>query len=201
MSNKSGKGASFERFVCVQLSEWWSKGRRQDIFWRTSMSGGRATVRSKKGKATFGAYGDITAVDPIGRPLTEYCTIELKRGYRDTNFGDSLDKATGKGPTPWERFVTQAIREKEPKARHWMLVLRRDHKRALAFIPLKMFNELRKYDPTPWFDPRPCPCVMMTLPDFVHEREGERIEIIGMKLTTLLKRMTPTTVKDLISHG
>src|SRR6056300_739729 len=59
------KGDTFEREICTLLSEWWSDGKRDDIFWRHD-SGSRAKGSSRKGKTTFGAYGDIKASDPIG---------------------------------------------------------------------------------------------------------------------------------------
>ncbi|MBM3120244.1 MAG: hypothetical protein FJ006_12010, partial [Chloroflexi bacterium] len=60
----SSKGASFERDISRQLSLWWTHGERDDVFWRSSMSGGRATVRAKKGQKTAYQNGDITATDP-----------------------------------------------------------------------------------------------------------------------------------------
>ena len=39
------KGSSFERLVCKRMSMWLSKGERDDLFWRSAMSGGRATVQ------------------------------------------------------------------------------------------------------------------------------------------------------------
>jgi hypothetical protein len=72
------KGSSFEREICKKLSLWVSEGRRDDLFWRSAMSGGRATVRSKVGKATINQLGDITAIDPLGFPLTDKFVIECK---------------------------------------------------------------------------------------------------------------------------
>lgn len=71
------KGSSFERVVCKQLSEWVSKGRRTDLFWRTAISGGRATVARRKGVVVRQA-GDICAVSPEGHALTDYWYIECK---------------------------------------------------------------------------------------------------------------------------
>src|SRR3954464_11883516 len=92
MANRAGKGASFERDLCKRLSLWWTDGERDDVFWRTSQSGGRATSRTKKGKKTKNSYGDICAVDPIGQPLLDLITFEVKRGYNKDSFTDLLDK-------------------------------------------------------------------------------------------------------------
>lgn len=76
-----GKGSAFEREICVKLSEWVSGGARRDVFWRTAMSGGRATVFKKKG-ALLRQSGDITAVAFEGHDLTDKYYFELKH-YRD----------------------------------------------------------------------------------------------------------------------
>ncbi len=59
------KGSNFEREICKLLSLWWTNDKRDDIFWRTSGSGARATTRSKTKQKTFGQYGDVQATDPI----------------------------------------------------------------------------------------------------------------------------------------
>ena len=59
------KGPSFEREVCEKLSLWWTDGKRDDVFMRTSGSGGKATARRKKGKDTPFQGGDI-----IGREIS-----------------------------------------------------------------------------------------------------------------------------------
>jgi len=90
------KGSQGERETSNELSRWWSDGSRDDIFWRTAGSGGRATSRSKVGKKTKYQYGDITFTDPIGKPLLDLMVIENKRGYSDDisvlSFVDKLDR-------------------------------------------------------------------------------------------------------------
>jgi hypothetical protein len=71
------KGSAFEREVCVILSEWMTAGERKDLFWRSSMSGGRATVHLRKGQ-TLKQCGDICAIDPEGMPFTDRYFIECK---------------------------------------------------------------------------------------------------------------------------
>lgn len=75
------KGSEFEREISKRLSLWWSDGKRDDIFWRTSGSGARATTRRKKSQKTAYEYGDITFTDPDGKPFIDYFLVELKRGY------------------------------------------------------------------------------------------------------------------------
>ena len=72
------KGAEFERHVCKCLSVWISASERDDIFWRSAMSGGRASVQFKQGKSNRTQVGDITAIDPLGSILTDKVLIECK---------------------------------------------------------------------------------------------------------------------------
>lgn len=99
----SHKGSSFEREICKRLSLAWTDGERDDVFWRTSGSGARATCRFGRGKATANQYGDICATDPVGVPLTDCFVFELKCGYGRWDLLDLLD---GRGPLP--KFLEQA---------------------------------------------------------------------------------------------
>lgn len=73
------KGSAFERLVCKELSLWVSNGIRDDLYWRSAMSGGRASVRFKKTNKTSSTQaGDITAIDPLGKPLLDVFCIECK---------------------------------------------------------------------------------------------------------------------------
>lgn len=87
--NKSkAKGSAFERTICKMLSLWISNNEHDDLFWRSAMSGGRATVRNKKGqKSTQG--GDITAVHPLGNKLTDKFSIECK-SYKNIHLQTSI---------------------------------------------------------------------------------------------------------------
>jgi hypothetical protein len=78
------KGASFERAVCKQLSLWISQGKRQDLYWRSAMSGGRATVGRKTGTDLNHQAGDICAVHPEGHVLTNSLYFECKHLKRFT---------------------------------------------------------------------------------------------------------------------
>lgn len=75
------KGSAFEREVCKQLSLWITGGRRKDVFWRSAMSGGRATV-GLKSQQIIRQHGDICAVSPEGHNLSNEFYIECKF-YKD----------------------------------------------------------------------------------------------------------------------
>jgi hypothetical protein len=76
------KGASFERKICVALSQWVSSKQRKDLFWRSAMSGGRATLGLRKGDKHLTQGGDVSAIDPLGALLTGRFCIEIKF-YKD----------------------------------------------------------------------------------------------------------------------
>jgi len=138
----TSKGSNFEREICKKLSLWWSDEKRDDIFWRTSGSGARATYRRKKGKDTYGQEGDIQAIDPIGSPLTQLVTIECKRGYSSINLTDLLDKSNKKTkPCLIEQFITQAINENiYSKTYYWWLIVRRNNRQAILLMPYKLYK-------------------------------------------------------------
>lgn len=72
------KGAGFERQVCKILSLWVSAGEREDLFWRSAMSGGRATVQIRKGRRNQTQLGDISSIHPMGDSLTSRFIVECK---------------------------------------------------------------------------------------------------------------------------
>ena len=71
------KGSRMEREICCRLSLWATHGERKDCFWRSAMSGGRATVTVRRGESNRQA-GDICAVSPEGHFLTERYFLECK---------------------------------------------------------------------------------------------------------------------------
>jgi len=64
------KGAEFERSVCKRLSMWISRGKRDDLFWRSAMSGGRATIGKAAGADRSAQAGDVSAISD-GGPFTD----------------------------------------------------------------------------------------------------------------------------------
>lgn len=82
------KGSAFERDVCVKLSLWVSGGKKTDLFWRSAMSGGRATVARKTGKMVRQA-GDICATTPEGHSFTSVWFVECK-SYKQIDLAQFL---------------------------------------------------------------------------------------------------------------
>lgn len=99
------KGASFERQICKDLSLWISKGRHEDIFWRSAMSGGRSTVAAKRGKKFASQAGDLSSVQAGGNAFIASFLVECKF-YRDLRLAGLLTK-TGKLAEFWETVRRQ----------------------------------------------------------------------------------------------
>lgn len=192
------KGSDFERTICKKLSTWWTKDLagdpRDDVFWRSSQSGGRATQRAKSGKTTFGSYGDIAAVDPIGAPLIKLFTIELKRG----NYGypaDLLESSPSTALRPFEACLCQAIRSHEQAGSvSWLLICRRDHKQEMVYLPMsaaKLFE---------------IPSTFMTnhirynlVINQLDSTATRRVRLFSMRLDDFLKAVTPKQIIQAIN--
>lgn len=106
-----GKGAAFERQTCREISLWLSQGVNDDLFWRSAMSGGRATVQFKKGRANRFQAGDLSAISALGEKLTELFLIECKC-YNDLQMiGLYLGLKTGVHKH-WQETLEDARRHK-----------------------------------------------------------------------------------------
>lgn len=108
MANKGkGKGGAFERKTCKELSLWISHDRREDLFWRSAMSGGRSTVALKKGKKFKTSSGDISAIGSLGFHLTDKFLIECKH-YKNLEFAGLIHNR-GKLVSFWQRAQMEAL--------------------------------------------------------------------------------------------
>lgn len=150
MPKKSYKGRRFEIELASHLSLWWTGGRRDDVFWHTHDSGGRATRRGRQGKGTRGLHGDICATDPVGAPLLEWVTIECKKGYNRHTIVDLLEAPM---PLRWDRgsnfrcpeqVYSCWLHQAEDAARQartpgWLLVVKRDRRDPIVFFNDRVF--------------------------------------------------------------
>lgn len=107
--NPKAKGAGFERKTCQQLSLWVSGMTREDVFWRSAMSGGRATLRSRKGRGPqhVAHAGDITATHKLGHLLLEHFLLECKF-YQDLQWARVVHGAEGELDALWFTPCKQA---------------------------------------------------------------------------------------------
>lgn len=103
MVNSKQKGADWERKCCQQLSLWVSNKTREDVYWRSAMSGGRATSRSRRArrKGQLVAHaGDISATHEMGHALLAHFLIECKF-YRDLKWDVLVNGDIGKSELIW----------------------------------------------------------------------------------------------------
>src|SRR5258708_22112886 len=100
------KGAEFERLVCKGFSRWMSPAR-DDLFWRTSLSGGRATLAKKGGRMNKSQMGDICSVDTEGQWLIDNFLIECKF-YRDLNIETGILNRRGLLYDFWRKLYRQS---------------------------------------------------------------------------------------------
>jgi hypothetical protein len=154
------------------LSEWWSGGPcDDDLFWRTAGSGGKATRRTACGKKTSANHGDITATDERGAPLIRLLYVETKRGYGSSSLQDLLDKPAHRKNAYREWIAKCEAGAKASGAPWWLLVVRRDQRRAVAVMPESLLVELcpgeaRQMTKLTWFETSGKQLVAVSLEDF-----------------------------------
>jgi len=130
------KGGNFERDICKYLSMWVTRQMRDDIFWRTAGSGGRATARMKKGKPTADSAGDMMSTAKYGKPYTDQVVWEFKRGYG----GERSKRKPSEQIDPLSILDNPKHQKKKPVLQEWWAKIskeRRSHKRKFAFIIFK----------------------------------------------------------------
>jgi hypothetical protein len=132
------KGSSFEREIAKQLSLWLTQGRREDVLWRSAMSGGRATVAHRKGK-NVRQCGDLCAVGPEGHEFCEKYFLELKHVKKL-----ALDQFLVKGTGPLAGFWRIAKREAFKHGRQPMIIAKQNG------WPVVVLTETRQL---PWAGP------------------------------------------------
>ncbi len=190
MGNGHRKGSNFERLICKKLSLWWTGGERDDVFWRSSQSGGRATQRAKFGKKTYGSYGDIAAVDPMGEPLLKFFTIELKRGRAHGHPEDLVDCLKSPTVRPFEQAIHQAIQaHKHSGSQAWLLLCQRDRKIPFVYMENKTAQLIQGGS----FTGRPT-TVRYDLRINVENDFPMRLRFIGMSLDSFLSRVSPLDI-------
>ena len=142
----ANKGFSYERKICKQLSLWWAHNKRDDIFWRTAGSGGRATTRSKQNINTFGQFGDIQATDPIGQPFIDVFLTEIKRGYPNATISNIIDAPPKTKANQLEEFIIKTTHStKAAKTYSWMILHKRDRREPVIILPRQIDERLHLF--------------------------------------------------------
>ena len=139
MPGKKQKGQAFERQVCGALSNWVSGGKESNLFWRSSQSGGRATVLLRKGERLSQHAGDICAINPDGEPFAKVFFVEAK--FLKTLRLDLLlyDDAGVIGPI-WTKVCNQAHdHHKLP-----ILIAKENSKPVVVCLPTLLWNHIAR---------------------------------------------------------
>jgi hypothetical protein len=103
------KGSNFERSISRQLSLLVSDGKRTDCFWRSAMSGGRATLQLNQDIINQAQAGDISAISREGLWLIDNYQIECKH-YADLEFASGFLSNTGKLFSFWGSLTKDSLR-------------------------------------------------------------------------------------------
>jgi hypothetical protein len=103
------KGSKFERAICKRLSLWLSQGERDDLFWRSAMSGGRATLQIRRDLVNKAQSGDLTAISQEAYEFAERTFFECKH-YRDLGFARGFICQTGTVWNFWQKACNEAER-------------------------------------------------------------------------------------------
>jgi hypothetical protein len=170
-----GKGSRFERETCCTLSLWWTSGQRDDIFWRTSTSGARATKRAKDGLETANQHGDICATDPLGLVFLNIVCVELKRGHNDSTLVDLLDRSPKAAMQQYEKWLDQVRLSQLGRVPYWLLIHRRDLRVTIVYMPGILFDQFK----AGWVGP------VITLYGLASGR------IVGVRFSDFLSNITP----------
>ena len=137
--NGKNKGNDFERYISKTLSLWWTDNTNDGVFWRTSNSGGRYTVRKKTGVDTYHQDGDICDVDPIGKPFCDKFVLELK-AYKTINLWDIVNNK-GTIIEWWNKVKASATEcNKEP-----LLIMKSNNKPIICMTTSTGYSTLDPY--------------------------------------------------------
>jgi len=195
VANRAYKGRRFEIELAGRLSLWWTSGERDDVFWHTHDSGGRATKRTAKGKRTTGLYGDICAVDPVGKPLLDLICFEAKKGYNRATLHDLLDRGKKAKKQTWQEWIDKAERCREAAgARFWAIIHKRDQREAVIAFPWDMREAIATVCGYP--DASDCEVRFEVIQSGRHVRH-----VVAMQLTDFLEWVEPATLVRILKRG
>ena len=132
------KGAAFERDVCRHLSRFVDPHGDDTLFWRSSLSGGRATVQNRKGGKNRSQLGDLTCVHEAGHWLTNLFTVECKF-YASLQIESSLLFGKGLLADFW-RVHCKLARKHD---RHPILIAKQNRRPALVLFDAAGLHSFR----------------------------------------------------------
>ena len=139
--NPNEKGGEYERNISGRLSLWVSNFTRDDLFWRSAMSGGRATLKGRKKSAikSSAEVGDISLRHKMGAPFLEIFTVECKH-WDDLCLRQYLFGKKGHIADIW----TKPLEEARAVRRQPMVCAKQSHAGELCFTTKKGYSIFNK---------------------------------------------------------
>lgn len=101
------KGAAYERAIAQKLSLWITHGKIADGLWRTSMSGGRATIALRRGEK-LQQVGDLAAIRLELHTFTSKHYIECKH-VRSLDIESFILTGKGSLATFWRTALKESL--------------------------------------------------------------------------------------------
>ena len=132
------KGADYERLICNKLSLWVSRGVSRDLFWRSAMSGGRATIGRRRGIELNRQAGDVCAIAPEGHALTSQFYVECKF-YHNLGLGNFI-LAAG----PLYEFWMQTADNARHHDRYPMLIAKQNYWPSLILVKANTLESITR---------------------------------------------------------
>lgn len=191
------KGGQGERETANELSKWWTKNEKESVFWRSSQSGGRATVRGRKNLRTHGHWGDVCSTHPNSAPFTDVVVVECKKGYFAVHLSDILDlEIRNPKKQPAVKKLEEWIFKNEDACKvsntpYWLLVHRRSGRVPFVYFPDTLWRVLH----------RTCGCVPRFTSPIVgasirirrpmNKKVSKVVEIVGMRWSDFLYHVDP----------
>ena len=137
----AAKGSAYERELCKRISSWFSGGETEDLFWRTSGSGSRATNRRRLGRSTNRFdFGDMKHEVPEGLPLSENLCWEFRSRARFdtfTVFGTGEEDPKTSILSSWAK----ACYEAECSDRNPVLITKAVRRPEIIWVPYGIYYE------------------------------------------------------------
>jgi hypothetical protein len=180
--DSKNKGTSFERAICRKLSLWWSNGEDDSIFWRSPGSGSWA--RGKKPDTP--GWGDVIAIKPEGKDLTDHAVIEIKRGYR---IPDSIsDNVQGNGTIVKFLKSLERLCFDEAHRRCPILIYKKDRGHEMICLPVYVASAAEITYFVSLRSKIESPIIILSSPDLT-------LSYVIMKLDDFVSKIFPEAVK------
>ena len=140
MSLSNEKGGVFERKICKRLSLWISDGLRDDLLWRSAMSGGRATLqrRIRTGTKRTNQCGDISAISREGQDFLDVFFVDCKF-LKSLQIDAWIYGQEGRLPNTWDKVLGEALDHNRVP----LVVAKQNHKPELILTTLAGFHHLQ----------------------------------------------------------